>query len=284
MPSPFPGMDPYLERSDFWPAFHFRLIGAIAAAIEPQLSSQYYVEVETRTYQSQDSDEDLLIGIADAAVLSSRAPRAPAAPASTESTSTESTSIESMAVATQIAPERVMLPMLLPVQERYLEVRASKTNVVITVIEVLSPKNKRSGDGRDAYEKKRRTLLESPTHLVEVDLLRGGQVMPLRGLRSPTAYRILISRSDQRPGADLYRIALSQPLPTIPIPLKPGEPEPQVDFQVLLNQIYAEARYALRIEYGQPLPPPALTAEERQWVESILATMALPAVTDSGEE
>jgi hypothetical protein len=70
MPSPFPGMDPYLEQPTLWPSLHFRLIGAIAAAIEPQLSSQYYVEVETRTYQGE-ATEDLLIGIADAAIVAS---------------------------------------------------------------------------------------------------------------------------------------------------------------------------------------------------------------------
>jgi hypothetical protein len=72
MPSPFPGMDPYLEQPTLWPSFHFRLIGAIAAAIEPQLSSHYYVEVETRTYQGE-ATEDLLIGIADAAIVASAA-------------------------------------------------------------------------------------------------------------------------------------------------------------------------------------------------------------------
>jgi hypothetical protein len=29
MPSPFPGMDPYLENPEFWPGVHNRLIVAI---------------------------------------------------------------------------------------------------------------------------------------------------------------------------------------------------------------------------------------------------------------
>jgi Protein of unknown function (DUF4058) len=41
MTSLFPGMDPYLEQPTFWSSFHFRLIGAIAAAITPQLGDQY---------------------------------------------------------------------------------------------------------------------------------------------------------------------------------------------------------------------------------------------------
>jgi hypothetical protein len=40
------------------------------------------------------------------------------------------------------------------VNEAYLEIRENTTKKIITVIEVLSPKNKRSGEGRIAYEKK----------------------------------------------------------------------------------------------------------------------------------
>ncbi|WP_207714125.1 DUF4058 family protein [Scytonema sp. UIC 10036] len=78
---------------------------------------------------------------------------------------------------------QVKVPMPLAVNERYLEVREIVTDEVITVIELLSPKNKRSGDGRTAYEKKRRAILGSATHLVELDLLRGGQPMAILGMR-----------------------------------------------------------------------------------------------------
>ena len=251
----------YLEQSIFWSSFHFRLIGAIAAAIEPQLSLQYYVEVETRTYQSDDNDEELLIGIPDAAVLSSQGNSGIPQP---------SVQMES-SVVTQSLPEQVSLPLSLPINERYLEVREVKTDAVITVIEVLSPKNKRTGEGRIAYEKKRRMILESATHLVEIDLLRGGKAMPILGVRSPTADRILVSRSERRPAADLYGVTLQQPLPTVPIPLKSGDPDLFVDLQAVFSQVYKEARYSIRIDYHQPLPPPALSSQERQWVEALLS-------------
>ncbi len=260
MPSPFPGMDPYLEQSIFWSSFHFRLIGAIAAALEPQLSLQYYVEVETRTYQSDDDEEEILIGIPDAAVFSSQ---------SSSITPEQSLPIES-SVATQSRPERVSLPMSIPVNERYLEVREAKTDAVITVIEVLSPKNKRTGDGRTAYEKKRRLILESATHLVEIDLLRGGKAMPILGARSQSAYRILVSRSDQRPSADLYGTDLQQSLPTVPIPLKVGEDDLCLDLQAAFSKVYAEARYSMRIDYQQPVPSPALSAQDQRWVTALL--------------
>ncbi|MEM1240663.1 MAG: DUF4058 family protein, partial [Cyanobacteria bacterium P01_H01_bin.26] len=62
MPSPFPGMDPYLEQPTFWASFHSRLIVAIADTLSPQLRPHYFVEVETRTYDDT-PDGELLVGI-----------------------------------------------------------------------------------------------------------------------------------------------------------------------------------------------------------------------------
>jgi Protein of unknown function (DUF4058) len=221
MSSPFPGMDPYLEQSSFWSSFHFRLIGAIAAAITPQLSDQYYIEVELRTYQNE-GDNEVLIGIPDAAILN-----------------------------------------------RYLEIRDIQTDAVITVIEVLSPKNKQAGEGRNAYEKKRRSILESATNLIEIDLIRAGKAMPIVSNRPPSAYRILISRSPQRPAADLYALSLQTPLPTLPIPLKPDDVDLILDLQAVFDRIYTEARYGMRIDYNGTVPPPALLPDDRLWLETL---------------
>lgn len=231
---------------------------AIADTIEPQLSPQYYVEVETRTYQSDDSEDGLLIGIPDAIVFSG------------QSDVTPQRLEEDRSVATQSRPERVTVPMPFEVKERYLEVREVVTDEVITVIELLSPKNKRAGEGRTAYEKKRRAILSSATHLVELDLLRGNKPMAILGMRS-AAYRILVSRSHQRPAADLYRVVLQQELPSFPVPLKLNDPEPSVPLQEIFNGVYERARYRTRVDYHQPVPSPALSEADKQWVEVLLA-------------
>lgn len=260
MPSPFPGMDPYLEQPAFWSSFHSRLIVAIADAIEPQLSSEYYVEVETRTYQSDDSDDGLLIGIPDAIIFANKS-----------DTTNEEQLTDNSSVATQSRPELVTLPMPVSINERYLEVREMVTDEVITVIELLSPKNKRASDGRVAYEKKRRAILGSGTNLIELDLLRAGKPMEIRGMQTTTAYRILVSRSHQRPAAELYRVSLQQQLPTFPIPLKLNQVEPLVNLQEVFNGVYERARYATRIDYHQPVPSPALSKQDEQWVQALLS-------------
>jgi hypothetical protein len=169
---------------------------AIAEAIEPQLGPQYYVDVESRTYQGDESGGDLLIGIPDALVASRLLDR----------TSPTPSSVGETVVVTQPRPEMVEVPMPIEVKERYLEVREMGTDQVITVIELLSPKNKRRGEGRTAYEKKRRLILGSETHLVELDLLRGAKPMTILGMRSLYSYRVLISRSQYRPKAELYGV------------------------------------------------------------------------------
>ncbi|MBA3920336.1 MAG: DUF4058 family protein [Nostocaceae cyanobacterium] len=259
MLSPFPGMDPYLEQPTFWSSFHSRLIVAIADAIEPQLGSQYYVEVEKRTYQS-DSDDGLLIGIPDAAVFLRQS-----APIS-ESMTNES-------VVVQARPQQVTLPVPQIVNERYLEVRAIDTDEVITVIEILSPKNKRTGEGRSTYEKKRSLILGSSTNLVELDLLRGGKPMSMTGNSSPTAYRILVGRGHTRPIADLYGLMLQEMLPSFPLPLKPEDSELMISLQEIFNGVYERGRYFSRIDYRHSVPPPALSPEDIQWIDELLASV-----------
>jgi hypothetical protein len=242
MSSPFPGMDPYLEQPVFWSEFHSRLIVAIADAIVPSLLPRYYVGVETRTYRDY-GDGELLIGIPDAVILSTKG-QGQNSPFLPESSS---------AVATQIRPQEVTLPVSSETKERYLEVREAGTDAVITVIEVLSPKNKRKGDGRVAYEAKRQKILDSASHLVEIDLLRSDSPMAMQGAVG-SDYRILVSRSERRPKAELYGFTLQDVIPSFPLPLKSPEEVVMVELQSIVQGVYDRGGYAVRIDYQQSLP------------------------------
>lgn len=260
MPSPLPGMDLFLEQPAFWSSFHSRFIVALADAIEAGLTPAYYVEVEARTYLDEgDLDQgngSVLIGIPDAVVV--------------KGTET-STDANGSPVAVQVRPQAVQVPLPEAVTERYLEIRELATGEVVTALELLSPKNKRPGPGRLAYEQKRRRILGSLTHLVELDLLRGGEPMAVLGPVAPTAYRVLVSVSNHRPRADLYGIPLQEPLPAIPIPLKAGDPPVVVALQAVFDGVYDRGRYRHRIDYSQPPPPPALAQGEQTWLQGQLA-------------
>lgn len=264
MASPFPGMDPYLEQAGLWSEFHSRLIVAIADALAPNLLPRYYIAVETRTYRDSPNAE-VLVGIPDAVVLSTPGSSAQAKPHPT-----------GPGVATTVRPQSVILPMPLEVKERYLEIREAGSDAVITVLEVLSPTNKRQGEGRRIYNAKRQTILGSAAHLVEIDLLRAYEPMamhPVAGDTSPTAtgrYRILVSRSEERPRADLYEFTLREPIPPFPLPLKTANEEVWVDLQSVVNGIYERSGYGIRLDYQAPLPPPALSAADQAWVDQRL--------------
>lgn len=254
MPSPFPGMNPYLELPALWHEFHNRLIVALSDALTPYLQPRYYVAVETRTYLDDDNPE-LLVGIPDAIVL----------------TALTTPVVQPTTTATQTHPRQIQLPLPVEVKERYLEVREVGTHQVITVIEVLSPKNKRKGEGRIAYEKKRQRLLGSSSHLVEIDLLRDNAPMPMIGIAATSDYRIVVSRATTRPIADLYEFQLKEPIPSFLLPLKPDDPELTVDLQTILLGVYDRGSYQFRIDYCQPVPPPKLSEADQRWVDELLA-------------
>ena len=244
-------MDPYLEAPELWSEVHSRLIVAIADNLSEQLSDAYRVAIEKRTYFS-DSDESLMIGIPDVSIVTQRTqPTTDTAP------------------ATAVMPKTVTIPMVEEVQERYLEIRDVRSGAVVTSIELLSPKNKRAGEGRRAYEKKRHRVLASLTNLVEIDLLRGGKPLPVKGIERQGCYSILVSRSDLRPRADLYEFDLQQSIPLFSLPLKPEDGSLTVDLQTLLEGVYRRAKYHLAIDYAKPIRP-TLSKTDLQWVTTLL--------------
>jgi hypothetical protein len=268
MSSPFPGMNPYLENPELWTEVHHLLIGILAETLNPQLLPHYRAAIEKRVYQ-MNGDETLLVGIPDVTVERSRSASQPPSPVAVASPPS--------------APISVTVPMPVEFREGYLEIREVATREVVTVVEVLSPTNKRSGKGRDHYQQKRQEVLASRTHLVEIDLLRGGEPMPFSG-GIPGSYRILVSRGDRRPQADLYVFELQDAIPIFPLPLKganveskrvePKRVEPRIDLHHLLDIVYDRAGYEVVIDYNRdpvyPLSKPAMT-----WSNQLLRQAAL---------
>jgi Protein of unknown function (DUF4058) len=254
MLNPFPGMNPYLEHPELWHQVHNRLIVGIADAIAAQVAPQYFVSIEQRIYQSFE-DPQSLVGIADIGVK--RDARGGHPPISSPG-----------AVSTLAKPQRVQVEMPWEVKERYLEVREVATKALITVIEVLSPTNKRS-EGRSFYETKRMKILTSMTNLVEIDLLRSGPPLMVQGAPK-SQYRILVSRTSDRPNADLFAFDLQEEIPHFPVPLRGEMPEPIVDLQAILNETYQRGRLDLLVDYSIA-PVPELKEPDRRWMQAILA-------------
>ncbi len=262
MPNPFPGMNPYLGRRDIWPDFHHWLITAIADALSPQVEPRYYVAVEQRTYimPVENGEQVFRPDIAVAAATPAPEPSGGVAVAvATETAVTTETAVEITAVA---------LPLYERMLESYLEIRNAETHEVVTVIEVLSPSNKVPGQGRTEYEAKRRQVLMTLTSLVEIDLLRAGEPMPMKPVPK-SFYRILVRRGWEGNKGKLWTFGLRHPIPEIPVPLRQGEKEAKLNLNLLLSEMDDRARYHLRLNYHQP-PDPPLPSEEFAWVQKIL--------------
>jgi hypothetical protein len=252
MESPFPGMNPYLEHPALWPDVHNRLIAALADDLSARVAPRYYVALERRTYLLK-ADDLVLVGRPDIAI----------APAS------EAPGGVSQPVVTSPMVLEVDVPMLDEVYENFLEIHEVRTGKLVTVLELLSPVNKLHKQGREEYERKRSHIFQSWTHLVEIDLLRAGEPMPVISAQVRSDYRILISRGTQRPRAYLLTFGVRQPIPPFTVPLLPGDAEPEVDLNHILHTLYHRARFDLRLDYSQP-PIPPLAAADAAWAQELL--------------
>ena len=252
MPSPFPGMDPFLEAQE-WEDFHTRLMTAFSDRLSPAVEPDYLIRVERRVYVERVGEDPETMRRADIAAIA-----VDSGPATGILSQTPGT----IAVVCD-------LPMPIERFETYLVVRDRETMQVVTVIELLSPANKRrSGDGRREYLTKRREFLASTSHLVELDLLRGGVRLPVVGSLPPGDFYAIVSRANRRPRCEVYTWTLRDKLPAIPIPLKHGDADAVVPLQEVFDTVYQRARYDLSVKYDSPLDPP-LSNVELQWVKQL---------------
>lgn len=267
MPSPFPGMDPFLENPQIWSEVHHWLISVIAAELVSKVRPKYMVKIDQRIYQinTNNGNESLLIGIPDVTIKGEKINKF----------QTPEKTLSKVAVLepkTEVEPLTVMLPVLEEVRQSYLQIIDLQENQIVTVIEILSPVNKKNSEGRKKYLKKRETILKSSTHFIEIDLLRDGEKMPFLDLDIEFDYLVLVSPSEQRPQASLYGINLPQILPTIPIPLKSKDENVTINLQKILNIIYERAGYDYSIDYTREIVPP-LNEKYLNWCEEILCRL-----------
>ena len=262
MKSPFPGMDPYLEASTLWPDVHHGFISEMQAVLNGRLRPHYHVRVEERVYISDEQDPGRKAIIPDLKIV--------------ETGFREGTQRLTQEARVAVAEPLVMTTLIEDeIHEARLEVIDTYQHTVVTVIELLSPTNKIAGSrGRASYELKRREIMTSSTHFVEIDLLREGDHLHTRELLPVAEYFVHVSRKDRRPRGYVWPIRLPQRLPVIGIPLKEGDADVELDLQTVLATAYDRAAYDLEIDYRtEPTPP--LCKEYSEWVNTLLISQGL---------
>jgi len=258
MPSPFPGMDPYLEGS-LWMTVHTQLSAEIARQLAPKLRPRYLAMTTERfVLEMPDSVAIATTSLYPDVGVTPTLRRAPPG---------------NMGTAIAPPPLQLATAMPTPVPHVTVEIRDTANRRLVTAIEVLSPTNKR-GEGREEYLAKRGRLLLSTAHLLEIDLLRVGQRVPMQQPLPPASYFVFVSRADSRPLIGVWPIALNEPLPSVPVPLLPADPDVPLDLQLALTTVYDLLGYDLAVDYSRPTEVP-LPAEEVTWAEERLRAAGL---------
>lgn len=269
MPSPFPGMDPWLEKRGVFPDFHNRFIAEFSAALNEIIPPPYFTAIGTRVVIEGDSPDRFVEPDVD--ILKPPGLNGSYAPSGGGG----------IATAVEVAPVTVHVPQD-EFTEWLLEVRTGEGDEqLVTSIELLSRSNKRAGgEGRTEYIRKQREMRERRVNMVEIDLLRGGThttVVPLAAaLRKtgPFDYHICVYHAEHPKDLEDYPIRLPQKLPAVTVPLSPGSAAVAVNLQTILDRCYEVGLYARRMKYGEPCDP-TLTPEQQTWAEGILRDKGL---------
>jgi hypothetical protein len=262
MPSPFPGMDPYLESR--WQDVHTRIMVYAVDALSEQLPEGLVAWVEEGV--SVDADEFASQVSPDVNI--------------TGETTADGESGEVAIMAPPIAVEPLIVPVSEPITERHIEILdRTSGQQVITAIEFLSPTNKIPGEGRERYLTKQREYLEAGVNLVEVDLVRAGQftlAIALSRLRPPehTTSYVCVRRATRPWEAEVYPISLREPLREIRIPLRPSDQDVLLNLQELVGTCYDRGRYAAKLDYTAP-PVPPLPPSDAEWADGLLKSAGL---------
>jgi hypothetical protein len=247
-------MNPYLEHPSAWQDFHQAFVTHIREALSGQVRPQFFVKIEESVFIHEPSGEERrkLLARPDVSVFER--------PGGGGVTVAEP---PGNSVAALVAS----IPDVEFEKHSFLEIRDRTSRDLVTMIEVLSPSNKRYGPDRDQYLMKRTALLCSPVSIVEIDLLRDGPRLPLTGVPD-CHYSLMVSRPAMRPDVQVWAVNLRDPLPTIPIPLRGSAPDASLNLQSLLNDVYDAAGYE---DYLYQTPPePSLTDVDAGWARQFV--------------
>jgi hypothetical protein len=243
-------MNPYLEQEALWQDLHINLLAAIKGRLVPQVRPRYYVLLERYIYVHESPDELPSRRRADFLVARPEAGGAHQGGA---------------AILEIDAPTEVEHTGQDVLRQAFLEIRDPVRGEVVTLLEMLSPANKR--DEYQQYLTRRAQILASNAHLVEIDLLRGGRPMPDAN-RPVCDFSVLVSRAERRPRASFWPIGLRKRLPVIPVPLRSPDAAASLDLQEVLHQVYDASGYEDFIYAGSPDPP--LSPEDAAWARQFV--------------
>jgi hypothetical protein len=265
MPSPFPGMDPWLERPMVFPDLHNSLITYLKAALNAVLPSGYLVSAANRLWVDVESrrEPDVSVFAADSLPVG------------------DGGAVAGLLTAglLTIETDEVLSD---PIEEPYLEIISDEDDRLVTAIEVVSLSNKKPGEGgRISYQQKQGEYRASGVNLVEIDLLRSGPhttAVPearLRAVSGQFEYHVCVTLANSPNRYFVAPIRLTGPLPAIPIPLDRGIKPVTINLQTVFDRCFDEGGFARLAKYDRQACTPPLSPEHQSWAEGVLRSKGL---------
>jgi hypothetical protein len=260
MQSPFLGMDPFIEGCGLFEDFHNSLVMKIHDDLAEKVPDRYVVRTGERPYVviADRGGKVEHVFIPDIGVITPRTAQTPVGEQGTIAVVEPTADAGAVSMQAFISAEY---------RETFVEIyMAEPERTLVTCIEVLSPSNKRFGaPGWNIYLRKRQGLLMGTANLVEIDLLRGGDKMPMLDPWPNSPYSLLAARKQLAPACRVWPAHWRRPMPAIPVPLAHPDADIELKLQPIIDAIYARSRYDRDIDYKQPLAPP-LPDEDLRWL------------------
>ena len=253
-------MDPYLEDPFFFHGFHNNLIIRIHDALNEVLPVGYSAYIEQRLAIAP-IDRDIYSD-----VVVTKTPKLPVKATS-----------GGAAIMERGQPDAIVGALAPEVYDWFIEIRtARRQRPVVCIVELLSPSNKEAGsEGRKEYRQRQQEILQSDTHLLEIDILRGGMhtvTVPLGSIPRRGElwdYLVCLNRSTDRSQCECWYNRLAEPLPEVRVPLLGETPDVIVELQAAFHQAYVSGPYVDDIDYDEPLTP-SLTEEKANWAKATI--------------
>ncbi len=267
MPSPFPGMDPYVEINPLFQEIHTQILSHAQVLLQPQLQPKYVARLERHLSEGSVWDPP-----GSMVSLAGKEPDISIARLAADGPSSSPGNAHVLAPTASLVEELEPDEQQLRKQRRLVIYINARPRLAVTSIELLSPSNKTAGTvTRTRYLEKRSSALHGGLHWVEIDLLRAGQhpPMPLQ-LPERMIYLVYIAQATPTDRHHLaYGWALEDHIPFIPIPLL-GNDRAELDLAACFQHAYDAVAAGEEVDYTADPPPPRLNAEDQAWADRLL--------------